>query len=782
MVQADNSFKLPFETIQKARAVNRITEEQMRQLMRENGYVGIQARGMQTGPTAQEIQHKIDTRLDPTVIPDENNAQAFGAGLGQGIKEIGSGILQVGLGVADRVGLLPDDVDYDAAQERLRGVIVKNKEDYGVVSEENPYIGGAGRITGNIIGTAPALLAAPTVGMSALAGGASAFFMPTESENATMERLTNTAFGAILGGTLQKALPVVGRLLARGASKTSAMAAALFEKATGSRFRPNFIDADGKLTQAAIAELDRVGIKVADVEQLGQGLDANAASDIRNAFLRGVKNRVREDITDPQALARIERGAEFDVPLTGARINQDFGQQTAENIARGLDDTLGVDARAAAVTTTDALETASERFLTRLGGSKDATGPEIGVAIKKGIMDVNNLSQAEVRRLYGVARELVGSKLRLDANPLLQTFDDIFDMTALEQKVKDPLEALFAKYGLLGKAAPDNPNLVNLSGRNVTVRGGPKDLNLENAEIFRQELNKLFPADKTGGIASVIRTLDDQVDDAISKAIRGKQTGSGGVQARQDAFEAARGSRRTRATEFEQSDIVEQLVSIKKGTVDTPILEAAQLSDRIFAKGKGFANIERLENVLLKGSGSKNIGQTIWQDVQRLSVDRLFKDALTDGVFSGARLNSAFRRLGGGDEREATRILTKLLGKKSYAEFQRFRQLAADATIDLKGTTNPSGTGMRIVNSLIQFVSGVQGFGTAGRVMGSLVRGAADKVETDAAKQAALKTIRAASAQKLTPKIARGEELLAAFLARYATLGLVPEATSLTGQ
>jgi hypothetical protein len=776
-------FPLSFDAINSFYSSGDITLEQRNQMMRENNFTGVQSRGINLGPTSQEIQARIDQASsqmnDPQ--PIEGRFATAGRGLLKGFSDIGAGMMQVGIGAADYAGLLPETgadgqpQEPGAIQERMRQELLRRDKEFEIQSSLNPKSGFLGEVGGMAIPAIPAgIIAAPTVAMGAILGAGTSFFMPTKSESPSIERLANSAFGAFFGATLAKVLPAVGGYIASGYNKLTATAKVAYEKVTGQTFNKNFIKPDGSLTEEGIEELTRVGLNKSDLDNLADNIDLKTANDLKNAFINGLKNKTPSQIDDPAATAAAARGTEFDVPLTSARINQDFSEQTAENMARNIvDDPIGDEARLAAKNTTDALVTAGERFINRLGGNTEAVGPEIGAIIKKGMADINVFSAQEVRQLYKTAGEIVGNNTKINKQPLLEAFDDIFDITALDQATKDSLEALFAQYGLLGKVNPSDKFSAIVNGRTVRLPGGSKDFNLQNAEIFRQRLNQLFKQDKTGGVASIIRTLDDNIDDAIETAIKGKQTGSTTSQARQDAFIDARGSRVTRAQEFEAKDIIQDLISVKNGTT-TPTKSAEQYADAIFAKGKGFSNIERLEQVLLKGTGSKTIGKTVWQDVGKLAIDRLLKDSIdpTSGVFSGARLNTAYKSIGGGDTRVADKMIKKLLGETQFNTFKRFQKLAGDATIDLKGTTNPSGSATTIINALLTMMQGVPGLSTVSRLGGTILRSNVNNMERDATKKIAQNSIRSRTVKKLTPQQAKHEELLAKLLGQYTTLSI----------
>jgi len=704
--------------------------------------------------------------------PLRDTSESLQRGFEQGFTELALGGGQIISGGLEATGLITPEQGAEA-QQIFTTAATQERESFEAETSENQIAGFIGRIGGNIAGTLPIILAAPaTIPGAALAGAGFGLLLPTETKDPVFERFTNAQLGAVFGAGSQAALPIIGKFLRQTGNKITSIAAAAFEKQTGRQFGKKFIDNTGEINKEGLKALNEMGIKIEDVRALGAGLSDKEAKRIQNSFVESIRGKTRGEITDPEALVRQARAEEFEVPLTSARINQDFTQQQAENTLRTIAGSVeGEEARTAARVTLERLQRATDRFSSRLGGIEGATESERGAFIRSTVIDVARLSKQEVSRLYNVAKDIVGQNRTVDRENILEAFLDGTDVRAVEPSIISAMERALAKFGVIGEPIEGVTNAVLFEGRRIPVKGNIEPLVLGNAEAFRKRLNAIG-RDVSGVLSSVIKQLDDDVQASIETAVRGKQAGAGGAVQRQEAVEAARGARAQFGKEFEAKDIIQDLTRFKlsKGfETDTPQIAAEEVRRKIF-NSRGLTNLRRLKQVLLKKTGNtaqEAKGQTAWLEIQNLAIDDLFSSSIgPTGELSGLRLNSAVKKLGG-DE-----ILKTLLPKKTFEEFKRLQQLIGDATIDIKGTINPSGTGQAIINGLLNLLSALP---VAGRTTAAIARAGIDKVADDAAKQTALKSIRQPGAKKLTPEIARKERNLATFLARFGVTGATRE-------
>jgi hypothetical protein len=171
----------------------------------------------------------------------------------------------------------------------------------------------------------------------------------------------------------------------------------------------------------------------------------------------------------------------------------------------------------------------------------------------------------------------------------------------------------------------------------------------------------------------------------------------------QEAAVAARRAAATRAGKFRQKDIIEDLMSFKKGTV-TERISDAEVFDKLFAGNKKLQNIRRAKTILTQNPTANSV--QAWKGIQAQGALEILEKAVSetpDGfVVSGAKLNSALDRFG-------QQELETLLGKKAFQQFKALQGVVGDVTIPVPRTTNPSGTAQRIMNTLSRLISVQQG-------------------------------------------------------------------------
>lgn len=424
------------------------------------------------------------------------------------------------------------------------------------------------------------------------------------------------------------------------------------------------------------------------------------------------------------ATARLAQAQSEGVPLTRGQATQDFATQDAEQTLRAQTSKEGAQARQFDVEQADALKAATERFQEALSPG-NATKPERGQLVKDALRDLRDEGQKGVRALYTEAAALPGNKTPLAPDAIVDAADRLIIETPMEQASKDALERALAKFGLLGDKVETSGryrNIVTDDGRKIPVLGEVTPLSLENAEAFRQALNQA--RDQRGLMGRAVKALDDTVDEAIS--------GLAGGTERNAAFGKARSAARTQKETFDQKDIVQRLIDMKKGTKTDAILPENAFRD-IFGNGnEGTTNLKRIKGVLLSKPTEKS--KAAWRAIQAQGVSGIFDQALTInsnlgggsiGTISGAKLNSAITKFG-------TNKLKVLLDDADFNQLMKLRRIFGDATIPIRGVTNPSGSGyklMRFLGPMMTRFSGIPLAGPVLDVVGGLVRQAKDVSE-----------------------------------------------------
>lgn len=655
--------------------------------------------------------------LETVQYPEEPNMLgAFLSGARRGMENIGEGILQRGAEIGEFFGGDTAQFQEDLAQTgRVR------KQQFKPTSEEYPVSAGAGEIAGTVAG----FPVAPAKIPQAIAAGATfGAIQPSESGKETALNITQDA---LLGGVGAWAAPYVQA----GFNKGQAMFSGLFKKATGADPRPEMFTPDGNLSDQGRRAMEEIGIDEETFARLYQNLDQNL---------------------DPIASTRLARAEEQGIPLTTAQATKDFAQQEAEQTLRSNVGREGVAARQIEGEQQKAIRGAQEKFEQSFGEVTDRESR--GASVQDTLRSMQKEGREDVSRLYDVAKETKGANVPLENNALLDEIDIQLERP-VDDKVVNSLEKLMAKYGLiegeLEKAGRFN-QVLQADGSSVKFRGDQTPLTLENAEEFRKGLNQIAPADQSGAVSGVIKQLDSLVDDAVKQMPEGA--------ARTEAFQAARAVAREQKEIFNQKDIIQNLVGFKKNT-KTDMIQPDRVIDSVLKGANAKGNLQRVKNVLMKDPNNKTLDA--WKSIQAQGVADIFGKSINPatGDISGQRLNSAIKAFGGGSTKEGQSRLKILLGDR-YKEFDNLVQSIGDATIPVKGTTNPSGTAYKLLN----FMTRVGSVGTFGA---DAVVSIANKAKDAATAKRVLKQIEKASPEKVKQAVKANDEMIDAYIRLGAT-------------
>lgn len=400
----------------------------------------------------------------------------------------------------------------------------------------------------------------------------------------------------------------------------------------------------------------------------------------------------------PEALQRLRAAESQGVKLSKAQAAQDFGSSEAEQTLLKSTTPEGVKAREFAEQQQEQLKSAAQAFTEKFGGSarfQEATGDfaevtarDKGESIQSALKVTQNLGRKEVSDLYTEAAETAGEALPLNNESIVSVADDILVNRPVTPEVDKAINTALAKFGLIGDAVEKstrNKFKVTDGDQVITITGEVTPLDLSNAEAFRQALNKAVGADQTGSAKLVIGELDDQILKVIEQgAEEGIDTG------RALSFKTARAAAREQKQLFSAKDIVQDLVSFKKGTA-TPTVDPETVINKIVRGDKAVTNIKKLKEVLLKNPTEQT--RRAFKSIQAETVGDILGQAINKDTLeiSGARLNSAMKKF-------RPEALTALLGKERFKELKQLQSIIGDATIPPAGTTNPSGTFLRFLN------------------------------------------------------------------------------------
>ncbi len=733
-----------------------------------------QIRAEQRKRAAQDpdIQRQLDAINAPRSfqrLPEaRGRAGAFGSGVRRALTDIGAGGLQIGTGIAERLG-----VDVGTLPQRTSEAVTATRQRFEAETAERPGFGLAGEVAGF---TAALPLAAETVGGAALLGGATGFILPTEGDRPKTQRTINTLTGLIGGAALQKIAPFITRGIAAGVRNSASIVRGVVEGTFGAAKADDFVTASGVLTDAGKKALKDADVNVDELLDAASQADDIGAEEIQEALFGGLR-QAGEEALDPVSATRLARAQEQGIDLTSGQARQDFALQKQANLLEGLTTEEANIARAERKRQQGQVTGSVDKFIGQFGaGLRQVPKDEQGAAIKAAINSVRDRSRREVSDLYQAAEREVGAQIPVQIEGLADdVFFDIVERGA-EPGTERALTNALAKFGLIGeKTGQKGANtLVDFNGQTITVRGDVTPLTLSNSEAFRKLMNKSFPSDRTGVVAGAIGRLDDAIEDTLEA--------SGEGLARQEAFEAARGAFAQFKTDFSAKDIVDDLISFKKGT-RTPRLDNSVIVEKIFRAKNSAENIIRVKNVLLattRDEKANAAGRVAWREFQQAGVDDLFQRAISrdtrgdDIIISGAKLNSAINAVG-------ELALRKLLTKGQFVSLKNLQSAVGDATIPIPRTLNPSESGTTVVDAMIKFT----GAFPIAREGVRIAQRQAAKSQREAATRQVLSDIQnarpAAQRGQITPEQLARERALAEFIGRYGALPAT-RATQLEGQ
>lgn len=430
-------------------------------------------------------------------------------------------------------------------------------------------------------------------------------------------------------------------------------------------------------------------------------------------------SQVSQEVT-PEALKRIRQAESRGVQLTGAQASKDFSAAEAEQTLLKSISPEGEQARQFADAQQTQLKQAAEAFTDKFGGSArlqeaggeiaEVTARDKGEQIQTALKTTQDLGRKEVTQLYQDAADTAGEALPLNNESLLDIADEIIINRPATAEVKNTINTALAKFGLIGDSVQKvsrNKFKVIDGEDSITIIGEQTPLTLSNAEEFRKALNVAVGADQTGAAKLLIGELDNQVLQVIEQGAESGRTA---------AFKEARSAAAQQAKLFKAKDIIQDLTGFKKGT-RTPVVDPETVITKIAKGDKAVTNIRKIKQILLTDSTAET--RRAWQSIKAETVGDIFSQAINKDTLeiSGARLNSALKKY-------KPEALRELLGAKQFGELKSLQKIIGDATIAPPGTTNPSGTFLRMLN----LTERLGNFAGAGQVnFGSLAVGAVKK-------------------------------------------------------
>lgn len=673
--------------------------------------------------TTREWMDELSRRPD---IPNNILFSPFALARGaeRAAERVGEGLEQRAYDVADYF-----NIDTQQRRERLAERRGRREQEYRRTAEDFPVASFTGELVGGM-GTGPAGVAGAPVKLGAElgvgAGLGAAEYVPEEDGSVA----ANIALGTAGAGVGRFAAPYIQA----GMSKASAMAAGMVEKAKGYVPR-NFFRRDGGLTDSGKRTLLETGITPEEFNARMQTPDMEL---------------------DPDQLRRQRLGEEFEIPLTKGDITQRVDvQQPEKTLARTGTGPLAYEAQLAETRKLQAVNEAADSFQQKYGNLYDDRLTR-GTELQKEAMAIRNQERQAVRDMYSAAEEIAGPATPLDNESIVDSAYRFMNDRTVDDGTVKALNRKMAEFGLIG----ENPvrkgrftTVVDDLGQDITFTGDIKQLDLHNAERFRQALNEINPSDPNGQalVSELKGNLDRQIDGVI-----GAMKEAGTSTARMDAFIEARNAHKDWARKFKGKDIIDQLTSLKKGVHDTPQVDPSMVMDKVYMGKQGLGNLRKVRKLLTDSPNEASM--EAWRNIQGQSMADLFA-ASTDhvtGNVSGRRINNFVKnKLGNGNMREGELKLKEILGN-DFGEFQRLRETIGLATIPVEGAVNTSNTAYVAIMSFVK--------NTAGKFPGmGAVQGLSEIAGESRAAARAIEGIRNPTPEQVSRAVSANADLYNAF-------------------
>lgn len=537
-------------------------------------------------PNAQWVQRQYDRKE----ALERGGLETFASSVGKGVTNVARG-----LGIMDEAG------------QREKQRFAASEEAYPITTTAGEVIGEAAPFApiGVATGAIPAIggrIAASTA-LGAAEGGIAALGRTGDAQRAGEA----AGIGAVLGGSLEAALPSLGRL-----------GSAIVRRVTGKAPAGALFDAAGQPTAEMADALQRAGVSLQDLQQ--------SALDDLMKLPAG---------SSPEQAARMAQFAQEGIPYTKGDITQALPQQAMEaRLAESASDPLAQPVRSMRVEQSEKFRGALDEMVSKLGVPE-----RTGESIKDALSGRKTLMSTEKRELYKSAMEQaeqVGGVPVIPDN-IRSAMPDERTARRIERLVPQQagaLDDLMIEFGV--KAAPDG------------YKGAIEPLSLANFEDFRQAINAIERTDQTGTIKVLSGPVKQALDDEIGLAV--DAAGHAMPADLLATLQKARGVTREIKTEFSPQAMAGRLVDVKRDGV-TPVIEASTISRRLLGPAGTVEDMKRTIQSLAK-SGDK--GKQAIGDLQATAIMDVMEAAFgassrkIDGVpvLGQAAFQKAIKKIG----------------------------------------------------------------------------------------------------------------------------------------
>lgn len=479
----------------------------------------------------------------------------------------------------------------------------------------------------------------------------------TSSANPDASIGEQATMGASVGGVAGAVLPPVIRGLASGVTSV-----------IGS-IRRSMTPAEAQHIGASLEfSLKKAGIDPGNMsrevqKRLADYLDSGA-TDLSPAAIRRIANA--ESLTVP-------------VKLSKGSITRDFQQQQAESMLSRMPQGQAL----------RELELANNKAITQnLESAAAAQRPnaatpyQVGQSVRGAAQGAEDASWQQVGAAYDKARA-TGKVLMIDPAPLAD-------------KINKNIDAINA-----GNDSGPIMQMVSALDRFKVIRKNPDGLyeptgnQMTGDQLMElyQGANQSFKPGTTSAnhIADVKKGILDALD----------SVGDAGPD-----YRAAINSMKRHVREYDDPKAVAQLLKMSSDT--DPAIASERIFDRAFLKAS-IDDVSRLTRMMLRSDKSvrRNATQAI-RNMRAGLVRHLLDESylgqstneLGERIISGANLQRAIEKIGGGDMATGWQKIDALMGAKHTAELKKIVGAAYDATSKVPAAAQTSGTAERILSAL----------------------------------------------------------------------------------
>lgn len=537
-------------------------------------------------PNAPWVQRQYDRKE----AMERGGLETFAGSVGKGVANVARG-----LGLMDEAG------------QREKQRFAASEEAYPITTTAGEVIGEAAPFAplGVATGAIPAFgtRVAASTALGAAEGGIAALGRTGDAQRAGEA----AGIGGLLGGSLEAALPSLGRL-----------GSAIFRRVTGKAPAGALFDAAGQPTAEMADALRRAGVSLQDLQQ--------SALDDLMKLPAG---------SSPEQAARVAQFAQEGIPYTKGDITQSLPQQAMEaRLAESASDPLAQPVRSMRLEQSEKFRGVLDEMVSKLGVPE-----RTGESIKDALSGRKSLMSAEKRELYKSAMEQADQVGGVPVIPdnIRAAIPDERTARRIDRLVPQQAAAfddLLIEFGV--KEAPEG------------YKGVIEPLSMANFEDFRQAINAIERTDQTGTIKVLSGPVKQALDDEIGLVV--DAAGHAMPADLLATLQKARGVTRDIKTEFSPQSMAGRLIDVKRDGV-TPVVEASTVSRRLLGPAGTVEDMKRTMQSLAK-SGDK--GKQAIGDLQAAAIMDIMEAAFgatsrkIDGVptLGPAAFQKALKKIG----------------------------------------------------------------------------------------------------------------------------------------